>query len=236
MADSDSDGEWKPAVLKKSRGGDKGRKTLTLTASSYEGDSGRVVLGSRRGGRGVNDARGSIGRGRARTKGRGYVKSRTKRIQKIIMIIQHVRDILRQMTERYSSLLFDIQSTGGYNPEEDVLTPDWCSCQSCREMPSDVEKVCCGKSPDSCISRLPAFQVLILEVEVLVLMYVLLLNQEVKQRANRHQCYRRYMLWQHGRLGAGVRKVIPSCCVWRIRDRFPDRFGQYTGFVPGRLG
>ncbi|XP_069133850.1 P2X purinoceptor 7-like isoform X1 [Argopecten irradians] len=156
--------------------------------------------------------------------------------KKIIMIIQHVRDILRQMTERYSSLLFDIQSTGGYNPEEDVLTPDWCSCQSCREMPSDVEKVCCGKSPDSCISRLPAFQVLILEVEVLVLMYVLLLNQEVKQRANRHQCYRRYMLWQHGRLGAGVRKVIPSCCVWRIRDRFPDRFGQYTGFVPGRLG
>lgn len=227
MADSDSDGEWKPAVLKKSRGGDKGRKTLTLTltASSYEGDSGRVVLGSRRGGRGVNDAR---GRGRARTKGRGYVESRTKRIQKIIMLIQHVRDILRQ-------------PTGGYNPpQEDVLTPDWCSCQSCREMPSDVEKVCCGKSPDSCISRLPAFQVLILEVKVLVLAIrskktVIVLNQDVDQRANRHQSYRRYTLLKHGCLGAGVRKVIPSCCVWRIRDRFPDRFGQYTGFVPGRL-
>ena len=59
-------------------------------------------------------------------------------------------------------------------------------------------------------------------------------DAETYSKANRHQGYRQYILLEHGKLGEGDRRVIPSCAVWAIRDTFPDPFGQYKGFVPSR--
>ena len=51
----------------------------------------------------------------------------------------------------------------------------------------------------------------------------------------RHSAYRQYILYNHGYLGSGRRVPIPSCCTWRIRDKFPEESGQYKGYTPGRL-
>nr|XP_022290919.1 P2X purinoceptor 7-like [Crassostrea virginica] len=156
------------------------------------------------------------------------------------------KQLLIKAGELHPSLLLHIidrpAPQGGFHPQPSAETPDWCTCLKCRDMPTQAERICCGRPANQCQSLLPDFNLLILDDLVLQVaqMYrqdVLALPQdEDYNKGKRHAAYRQYILWHHGRLGVGVRRIIPSCCVWAIRDKYPDQYGQYVGFVPSRLG
>uniref|UniRef100_A0A673CQC6 P2X purinoreceptor 7 intracellular domain-containing protein n=1 Tax=Sphaeramia orbicularis TaxID=375764 RepID=A0A673CQC6_9TELE len=148
----------------------------------------------------------------------------------------------RGLFAREPGLVFDalisLQGTPTLPP---AAALPWCTCGNCREMATDAERKCCGQGPDHYISKLPHFELYCLEDGYLRLhrQYrndVLVVGEPREpgddNRQFRYAAYLQYIFWQHGALSQGNRHVIPSCCVWRVRDKYPDPQGQYTGFVP----
>lgn len=124
--------------------------------------------------------------------------------------------------------------------QAEIRPPDWCYCGLCRPMPTQLENKCCCMRKMDCISTTALFRNLVLDGNVLDLAMryredVLALDHARNNENFRHTAYRQYVLWQHGRLGQGNRRVVPSCCVIAIRRRYPSASGIYTGFRPTRL-
>uniref|UniRef100_A0A8D2ZW89 P2X purinoreceptor 7 intracellular domain-containing protein n=1 Tax=Scophthalmus maximus TaxID=52904 RepID=A0A8D2ZW89_SCOMX len=151
------------------------------------------------------------------------------------------RDALLQMVmTRLPGLMFDVLAL--LEDSEPPRVPDggvlqWCTCSNCREMSTDLERLGCRQTPETCVSNMAHMRLYILDERVLRLaraarndIFVIEDDQEsgVEQRENRHSAYCQFVLWQHGLLGVGNRVVIPRCCVWRIRDTFPDFSRQGT--------
>ena len=53
-------------------------------------------------------------------------------------------------------------------------------------------------------------------------------------RSLRYSGYKQYTWWVHNRLGKGVRRVIPSCALSAIRDRYPEEDGVYIPFMESK--
>ena len=122
----------------------------------------------------------------------------------------------------------DPESDGGSNNNL-----PWCICGRCRHMPLEVEKVCCRQRV--CITREEFFQSAVLDMSVLSIAIVnrsdvFADDPEYTPSSYRKAAYRQWILWQHGYLGRANRRVIPSCVVWAVRDRYPSPDGQYLGF------
>ncbi|XP_071172186.1 P2X purinoceptor 7-like [Mytilus edulis] len=203
--------------------------------------------GSRARGRGRGRGRGRRGRGRGGQRG-GAQAQPVHRVS--LLSEEDLRFTVLEACRSQPSLMFTIlnrtslQPNNPVNPEENNRNqPSWCRCSFCRDMPTEQERVCCRQIPNNCHSRLPDFSNVVLDALVLEVAIRYRNNFMAQQNADddynkchRYAAYRQYSLWTHGHLGAGNRRTIPSCCVWRIRDTYPEHSGQYVGYVGGRFG
>nr|XP_019922745.2 P2X purinoceptor 7 [Crassostrea gigas] len=125
------------------------------------------------------------------------------------------------------------QATGQVSGSSNSNVP-WCSCGVCHIIDDPRMNICCRQSP--CITSKPEFRNLCLRHDVLEVANILNWSYRTNQDPSfsmstfRNQAYRNFILWQHGRLGAGRRIPVPACVCRTVRQRFPEPNGQYTGY------
>ncbi|KAL7394960.1 hypothetical protein ABVT39_007775 [Epinephelus coioides] len=240
----------------------RGEKEMNVTAgtSRAAGESGESRGRPAARGKGRGRGRGTRGRMSAGERGTAFGVSEEDRVrverlqeerrsqtQELIenMSQDDATGLLQRVMDREPRLIFDVLQLAHQRPEAPVEGgPQWCRCTRCRLMPTDIQNKCCRMDEANCISRLPHMALFILDEHVLHLsrrlrndIYALHDTQEPgdDNQEYRHAAYRNFVLWQCGALGARNRVVILSCCVWRIRDKYPDPNGQYTGFISAVL-
>ena len=128
---------------------------------------------------------------------------------------------------------------------------NWCICENCRNMATEMESYCCRESTtisdallsengNQCVIELDIFKKTIEEPDVLELQAIG--NRDVKRdnegkikaEGFRFIAYSTFLKMCSLRfIGKGRRYVIPSCVVVRIRDLYPSPDGQYTDFQCG---
>ncbi len=151
-------------------------------------------------------------------------------------------ELLRRQPAAFADLVNgELPGVDQHQPDDPTNDrPEWCQCGHCVVMPTQEENKCCTRVRRPCISRCNLFGQLVLDGNVLEIAMryredVLVLNNDRNNEHFQHAAYRQYVLWQHGRLGRGNRRVVPSCCVVAIRTRYPSPNGVYTGYKPARL-
>lgn len=70
------------------------------------------------------------------------------------------KELCLNLVREYPYMILEIlqpatRQPGGYHPEPGQSLPDWCVCRHCREMPTQVERQCCGKQ--NCVTLLPVY-------------------------------------------------------------------------------
>lgn len=124
-------------------------------------------------------------------------------------------------------------------PRPQTGPPAWCNCASCIPTSVPHEELCCRRSDGACITSSPLFELLVLRRSTLeaALLYRDPLDRPAepgRTTALRHSAYRQYICWRFGEQADGAHPVIPSCCVWRIREEYPSLDRRYSGFRPER--
>ena len=112
---------------------------------------------------------------------------------------------------------------------------NWCACGHCRAMETEIENFCCrdtNVAPDNYfeghkhITESEGFKMVCLSKPVLDTALSVFNHfrgdsiENIDNKSHRFAGYKQYIFWVYNYLGKGVRKVIPSCAVWKIRNEF----------------
>lgn len=115
--------------------------------------------------------------------------------------------------------------------------PSWCNCSHCSATSIHMEALCCRVSRGPCLSSSTAFERLLLNHSVLEALLLYSDPLGAMHRSNqelRHHAYDQYIAWRIGTPPPHTYPIIPRCCILKIRERFPNADGHYTGFRPIR--
>ena len=103
-------------------------------------------------------------------------------------------------------------------PESDppANMQDWCVCGNCIIMPTPDENKCCRQR--ECITFYELFYNLCIDRHVLELLIrarcdIRVEPLDISMSSFRKAGYRQFIFWEHGYLGKGNRRIIPSCAV-----------------------
>ncbi|TRZ02198.1 hypothetical protein DNTS_030429 [Danionella cerebrum] len=112
------------------------------------------------------------------------------------------------------------------------VSPAWCQCGCCRHDETLQEELCCRLKSGRCITSSPLFQTLVVNRSVLetTLMYVDPLVELHEGVQLQHGAYAQFIRWRFGEnIPREAVPVLPSCCVWRIREEYPSPDDKGTG-------
>ena len=149
----------------------------------------------------------------------------------MVLLINNGRgslDFARRLVTRENS---DREPQPG--PTNNAL-PGWCICNICIQMPTPEENKCCRHR--ECITSYELFQNLCIDCHVLELAIIRARCDirveplDFSMSSFRKAAYRQFILWEHGYLGKGNRRIIPSCAVKKVREQYPAPDNVYMGF------
>ena len=109
------------------------------------------------------------------------------------------------------------QENSGKDPPQPEPTNNaalrWCICGNCVQMPTPEENKCCKRR--ECITSYELFQNFCIDRHVLELAIRARCDIRVEpldfsMSSFRKAAYRQFILWEHGYLGKGNRRVVPT--------------------------